>query len=543
MVHTPIIPVKSATPHFATPPWDRSSPQWIDIDQRLPHDHLARLIDEAVARLDLQPLLRSYAGRGSRAYHPALMLRIVLYQLACGVHQPGRWARNCRLHDELKWLGFGICPSRSRFYHFQGRLGDQLDAWSQQVIAQAIARGLTTATRAALDGSTIAANASRHRMLNRKTLDQRLVVLAQAVAADGPAAEATAPTATPPAPDGPGPAPATTPRPWSMATTPHGRRRQLARYQDARAALGRRIAANARRKAERRRDPETIVIAPGDPEATPGRDKLAVFRPLYNAQIAYDLDSELILAAEVFAQQNDTGTLPVMLTVFTSWVGHVPSVLLTDAGYATVIDATACAAAGVVLYAPYQTNDYSHRGASPAAAQTKTKTKTKTKEARPLPKERFTWDATHDVYVCPSGHAMPWESSKRERRAGEQSVVRHFYRCAGEHCQACPLRAACTPNPSAGRSVSRVEGEEVIEALRARMQTPEAKALYKRRRSTVERSYADLKVHRRLDRFSGRGLARVRAQLRLQCLVHNLLVVARHARASREEQGQKRLAG
>ena len=160
-----------------------------------------------------------------------------------------------------------------------------------------------------------------------------------------------------------------------------------------------------------------------------------------------------------------------------------------------------------------------------------------------LPKERFSWDATRDVYVCPSGHAMPRETSKRERRAGEQSVVRHFYRCAGEHCQACPLRAACTPNPSAGRSVSRVEGEEVIEALRARMQTPEAKALYKRRRSTVERSYADLKVHRRLDRFSGRGLARVRAQLRLQCLVHNLLVVARHARAPKEEQEQQRLAG
>jgi transposase len=519
MVHTPIIPVKTATSPFATPPWDRSSPQWIDIDQRLPHDHLARLIDEAVTRLDLQPLLRSYAGRGSPAYHPALMLRIVLYQLACGVHQPGRWARNGRLHDELKWLGFGICPSRSRLYHFQERLGDQLDAWSRQIIAQAIARGLTPASRAALDGSTIAANASRHRLLTRKTLDQRLVVLAQAVAADGPAAE------------GSGSAPAS--RPWWMATTPRGRRRQLARYQDARAALGRLLAANARRKAERRRDPEKIVIAPGDPEATPGRDKLAVFRPLYNAQIAYDLDSELILAAEVFAQPNDTGTLPVMLTVFTAWVGHVPSDLLADAGYATVIDATACATAGVVLYAPYQANDFSHRGAASAKA----------KAARLLPKERFTWDATRDVYVCPSGHAMPRASSKRERRAGEQSVVRHCYRCAGEHCQACPLRAACTPNPAAGRSVSRVEGEEVIEALRARMQTPEAKALYKRRRSTVERSYADLKVHRRLDRFTGRGLARVRAQLRLQCLVHNLLVVARHARAQEEEQVQKRLAG
>ena len=156
-----------------------------------------------------------------------------------------------------------------------------------------------------------------------------------------------------------------------------------------------------------------------------------------------------------------------------------------------------------------------------------------------LPKERFTWEPAQDLYVCPSGHAMPWESTKTERRVGEQSVVRHFYRCAGDHCLACPLRAACTPNPAAGRSVSRVEGEEVIEALRERMKTAEAKALYKRRRSTVERAYADLKVHRRLDRFSGRGLARVRAELRLHCLVHNLLVVVRHARAQREEQGQK----
>ena len=60
-------------------------------------------------------------------------------------------------------------------------------------------------------------------------------------------------------------------------------------------------------------------LARTDPEAAVGRDKRGGFRPLYNAQIAYDLDSELILATEVFAQQNDTGTLPVMLTVFSTW--------------------------------------------------------------------------------------------------------------------------------------------------------------------------------------------------------------------------------
>ena len=59
--------------------------------------------------------------------------------------------------------------------------------------------------------------------------------------------------------------------------------------------------------------------------------------------------------------------------------------------------------------------------------------------------------------------------------------------------------------PAAGRTISRAEHEELIEALRARMQTDEAKNLYRLRRQTVELSYADLTEHRKLRRFSGHG--------------------------------------
>src|SRR5947209_7639962 len=38
---------------FAPPPWDRLSPQWLEIEDSLPADHLARAIDEAVDQLDL----------------------------------------------------------------------------------------------------------------------------------------------------------------------------------------------------------------------------------------------------------------------------------------------------------------------------------------------------------------------------------------------------------------------------------------------------------------------------------------------------------
>src|SRR5207247_6106104 len=112
----------------------------------------------------------------------------------------------------------------------------------------------------------------------------------------------------------------------------------------------------------------------------------------------------------------------------------------------------------LVLDAPQHTTDSPGRDPPPAAA----------KKAKMLPKERFTWEPAQDLYVCPSGHAMPWESTQTERRTGEQSVVRHFSRCAGDHCLACPLRAACTPNPAAGRSASRVEGGGGIGAVAGR---------------------------------------------------------------------------
>jgi hypothetical protein len=346
-------------------------------------------------------------------------------------------------------------------------------------------------------------------MLRRKTLDARLDLLTAAVAAD------EAKTELP------------TPRPWWMAKTPRGRRGQLERYRNARAALGPRIVENAQRKSERRRDPEKIVIAPGDPEAVPGRDKFEVFRPLYNAQVIYDLDSELVLGAEVFCQQNDAGTLRPMITTFIAWTGHAPSELLADSSYATVVDMRISAEFGTVLYAPYQSNDFSDRG----RGGTRGEASGTSQAPKMFPKDRFVWDEASASSTCPAGHVMAQESSRTEPRAGDELVVRHIYRCPGERRAGCPLSAACTPNPSGGRTVSRVEGEERIEELRERMQTPETKAWYKLRCQTVERAYADMKEHRGLRKFPGRGKAYANAHFRLRCLVHNLRVAARHIRA------------
>lgn len=52
----------------------------------LPQSHLARYVVDVVEGLELSELERAYAGRGSDAYHPALLLSLLIYGYATGTH-------------------------------------------------------------------------------------------------------------------------------------------------------------------------------------------------------------------------------------------------------------------------------------------------------------------------------------------------------------------------------------------------------------------------------------------------------------------------
>jgi len=492
-----------ALDRFAAPPWNRTSAEWIAIDDTLPADHLARLIDEAVDQLDLTPLFASYAGVGSRAHRPDLMLKIVLYEIQTGHHSPAQWARDAGDRRSLLWLGWGIVPSRSRWYDFRDRVGPLLMTFHRQVLGRAVAQGLTTASKGSLDGTIIAANASRHRLINLARLQRRSTELDRVIAADK-------------ARQDPGPIPG-----W-MARFPATRRRQRDRFAEARRKLLREHARNARRPRDKRQDPEKIVIGPGDLEAAVGRDKEKVFRPLYSLQVVQDLESPLVLGYEVFAQATDAGTLMPLRQRAHDLTGVWLERLLADSAYASALDLVDCATAGVDLYAPYQENESTQRRRSE-------------KPHRQIPKSEFTWLPEEQTYACPHGHRLKRIGQETRDRAEERSVAIAIYRCPKEHCQGCPLAGRCTRGAN-GRTIKRSEHEDVIVAHQAKMKTAEAKAIYKQRGQTIELRFADTKIHRGLRRFSSRGLKRVRIEVGLSVLAHNLLVV-QAARQRKADEG------
>lgn len=485
----PPSPSSPTTPRFAEPPWNRHSPAWLDLDARLPHDHLARQIAHLVEQLDLTDLYASYAGCGSRPYRPDLLLKVILYEVWRGHHRPADWARDVQENEPLRWLAFGCTPARARWYAFRDRLDQHLPGWNRQVLQQALHEQLTPAQRAALDGSDVAANASRHRLVNATTLQQRLERLDAALAAD---AQGQPPPAVPG---------------W-MAQRPAGRRRQRDRYRQAQQRLDERRRRNRQRRKEDRKPDDKVVISLSDAEAALGLDKLKVYRPLYNAQFLADLDSPLLLAYEVLAQPTDAGALGPMLERTRYFLGRPLEKLLTDSKYASGPQLARAEQEGVTVFAPWQAKE---PGAVPGG-----------RPPKQLPKEQFRWRLELETYECPQGHLLDCVGRSREQRGEEVVQERLRYRCPVECCRACPRRPECVKG-AGGRTISRSPYEAQVEALRARMATAEAQALYKLRKQTVERGFADVKEHRALRRLSGRGLVRARIAVGLVVLVHNLL--------------------
>ena len=483
---------KAAAPRWATPPRDPQHPRWQEIDRLLPPDHLARRVARTADELDLRPLRGAYAGRGSRAQPPLLLLKVALFELAQGRLSPAQWARDCRDCDSLKWLTFGLRPSRTCPYAFRDRLGPHLDALNRQVLERARAEGYTPAGRGAVDGTFGAALGSRHRLVNRATLDKRRAQLDAATAADQAGTAAA--------------------RPGWMAATPAGRARQQAAYRRADERL-RELEGQHRktqpRKAKRKRRPaERVVVCPSEPEAALGVDKQKVFRPLYDVQLVCDLDSPFVLGYGTYAAVSDAGLLGPSLERVRVLTGVLPEAALADGIYASVLDLLWCQQRGVVLYAPVA----EAAGAEPAAA------------GRPpaqIPKGAFTWLPGERAYRCPEGHVLGLDRVAKEQRQGCRELEVLQFRCPAEHCQGCPRQPSCTRTPERGRTIKRSAHEELVEALRARMAEPASQELYKLRKQTIELRFADRKGHRGLRQFRSYGLERAGIQVGLLVLAHN----------------------
>ena len=133
-------------------------------------------------------------------------------------------------------------------------------------------------------------------------------------------------------------------------------------------------------------------------------------------------------------------------------------------------------------------------------------------------KRAYIYEPDQDGYRCPQGQLLTYATTDR-------GGYRH-YTSDPAVCRSCPLLASCTSNAKAQRTITRHVWQDARERADAHRLTPWGKAVYKRRKETVERSFADAKqLHgHRYARF--RGLTGVACQCLLAAAAQNIKKIA-----------------
>ncbi len=138
----------------------------------LPEGHLAYFISETVDTLDLSAFHARYAGGGpgNQPFHPAMMVKVLIYGYASGVFSSRKLARKLYEDVALRVLAAGNFPAHRTLSDFRALHLTELENLFVQVVQLARECGLVKLGTIAVDGTKVKANASRHKAMSYKRM-------------------------------------------------------------------------------------------------------------------------------------------------------------------------------------------------------------------------------------------------------------------------------------------------------------------------------------------------------------------------------------
>jgi transposase len=475
------------------------------LDELVTGDDPVRMVLEATESLNVSPFEPTGRPSGQQPYHPLLMVRLLIWGYANGIYSSRKIA-TAVTRDVTFMLLAGDCrPSYRALSRFRCDHHKALGAIFEQVFRLCAAIGLVRLGHVALDGTVLKANTSKHKAMSygrmkkdelrlRGEIDGLLSRAAQADA-DDDARFGTDDDGT------------------SLPEELHRRETRLEKIRQARERIEQeardeqKIADDAKPAVE---DKEQRSFA--DPEARIMPSKKGGFEYSYNAQIAVDDQTQVIVAAELDNRSPDVEHLVEMVEAVrdarTALGEGVPETTKTtaDAGYFSSEAIAEADGDGIELFV--------NPGREGKDSEALT-------DGKLFDVSHFAYDADQKRFTCPQGRLLVLTDASDE----------HF---VAENCDDCPLRTKCL-KPSESRRHLRLFKRRVAGAtMRTKMRQPAAQEIYRLRKSTVEPVFGQMKWDRGLRGLSMRGLAKSRSEFRFVCAVHNLLkwVVAKLTRAA-----------
>lgn len=344
---------------------DRETPYLLppSVQEWLPENHLARFVVDIVGQLDVRRLKEAYAGKGSKAYNPEMLLGLLFYGYATGAFASRQIERATYDSVAFRYIAANAHPDHDTIANFRKRFLGELKPLFVQILTIAHQMDVLKLGKISLDGSKVKANASKHHALSWEhacKLEQQLKGEVEELLRKADAADAAD------IPDG-----------MSIPDELSRRQERLAAIASAKAEISRRAQERYAKekeayeqKCQERKDKEQSTgkkargKEPKPPEPGPkpsdqvnltdGESRIMPtsgggFSQSYNAQASVDIDTMLIVGTHVSQQTNDKQEIVPAIAELTGLpedLGKVDT-MLTDSGYFSEANVNRCQASDI----------------------------------------------------------------------------------------------------------------------------------------------------------------------------------------------------
>jgi transposase len=481
----------------------------ISLQNQLVPGTLEHTISELVDKhLDLSVFDARYNNdeTGATAIHPKILLKVILLAYARGMISSRQIERACQENIIFIALSYGYPPDHSTIAQFISSMQTEIQTLFSNVLLVCEELGLLDGTHFSLDGVKLSANVSKEwsgTIDELKHKRDKLQEKVQRVIAEHAQADK------------------------QPEIDLERQKKRERRFQLQVERLNQFLEEQKPKQGSDGKEIQSNVI---DNESVKMPSSHGVIQG-YNAQALVDSKHQVILAAEAFASQDHENIKPMLAGAKknVAAIGKDETYfqgkqLTADSNYHSFNSLAVCRDEKIDAYIP----DIQFRKRDPRFAEQQRFQDGVHGRQRPDTKPSlftasdFSFDATKQVYLCPQGKELTCHARNQTNRYRTYDI----YHARPEDCATCPMKTRCLSKSTTSRRYLSIpvdtQPPNLIDEMKAKIDTEQGKRIYARRLGVVEPVFANICVHKRMNRFTLRTKLKVDVQWRLFTLVHNI---------------------
>ncbi len=471
------------------------------VEDLIPEDHVCYLVESLMDSMDFRRFDLKYGGAGHPAYHPKVLLKILVMGVMDRVRSSRRLAKNARENVVYMYLSEKLTPDFRTISDFRKDNPAIVKAAFRHTVTLGKQEGLLDLSQLSSDGSKVKANASNRRVLSREELefllkfaDKELEEWAQQDASEEKAFGEL--------------------RGFdqlsgnSKKTVQKAAEHYVRKMKQRGDAFKEELKDKLKRAEEESEKSGARQTSTTDPESRFIKNSKGRIELSYNAQVTVDRKG-FILSSDVCGDASDAGQLEPQVLQVEENLGALPE------GVSWSFDAGYFGGSNINFLGDKKIDGYIPENEK--------------RSVNPYDKRNFKYDAERDEYICPEEKRLPYLGENFDRQ--KNKVVRIY---KGEGCIGCKAQIRCTSRRDGIRYIKEFPYEAQRNAMREKMKSQRSNELYALRSRTVEPVFGDIKENKGLRNFLTRRLERVKIEFNLVCIACNLRKIKGYLKENNE---------